>query len=744
MSRRGSSVAELRRLGGLESALKIVQTGTSSDARESAALVLANSSQQDDEVCKRVVDLPQEVLAELVGHLKSTNAIVKKSVARTIANCTAAEFEDGSSASAALLAAGAVAALLDVVPCKDLALMRSVTSALDNLCQDSTAVCAEAFRVGALDCLVSILVRPEWPTDDIVNESIASCLGSLVASSEAAAAMAAENGAVRCMYEAVKPLADAAVARREMETTGESVDDPATPPAQREPTDVEELAFTMITTALKMSPAAVFALYQLDATFSLLRNMLASPVDEVQVQAMAAIECCALAAVQGPDGLGVAGAGTATAAAPAAVEGEEKKADPEGGAVADGVAGGAGGGAAAPAAATAGGGKGFSGPSFTASLAADKKAAAAADDRLPRVQVLEAVYTHISVTLTWMLDHTTDEVATIARRTFTVLRRGAGEGSTVTAATLRPFLGSGVVPVLQTLLGSENEATSAYCEECLVWLKEACTPEVLAGIKSDIATVESLDLRTSLAVALTYLCFDSEPIQKGFLVDDGLGNVLRMLSLPSKRPAAINYLLAVQPIIDPGDDEDEDEDDDGTIPPVAGPWSEDHVNNEEDSDVMLLLGEAKKKLYLHKTVLRDHSEVVSGMRMAQRDNIEVPEVSFETAEITMKAIYKGDLEAIWERARAPDATFAVEVMRLGHSLGMAVLTKFVSARLLDSIDEASIVPIFREALACADTRLCGACVNFVLENASWLFERGDKAEPLAELLRQLIAGMIEE
>lgn len=237
------------------------------------------------------------------------------------------------------------------------------------------------------------------------------------------------------------------------------------------------------------------------------------------------------------------------------------------------------------------------------------------------------------------------------------------------------------------------------------------------------------------------LCFDAPHVQKEFLTEDGLGNVLRMLGLPSKRPAAINYLLAIQPIIDGGEDEsDEDE----TLPPTAGPWSEAHVNVEEDSDLTLLMGEAKKPLFVHKTVLRDHSEVVAGMRMAQRDNVEVPDVSFDTALVAMKAVYQGDLESLWTRAAAPTPAFAVDVMRLGNSLGMPVLTKFVSAWLHESVDEESIVPVFREALASADAQLCGTCVQFILEKASWLFERGDKAEPLADLLRQLITGMIED
>lgn len=248
-----------------------------------------------------------------------------------------------------------------------------------------------------------------------------------------------------------------------------------------------------------LSPLAVFSLYKLDPTFSLLRNMLASAAEEMQVQAICAIERCANAAVSGPDDLGVPSS-----------EAEEKKGDPEarqsGSASADAeaidsaaVSGGAGG------VVEASSGKGFAGPTFRQSLAADAAARERQDSRLPREQVLEAVFSHVSVTLTWLLDHTDDTVATTARRTFSLLRRAAGEGGTVSASSMRPFLGSGVVPVLQTLTGSENESTATYCDECLAWLKEACTPELVHDIKSDIATTESLELRTALAVALTYV-----------------------------------------------------------------------------------------------------------------------------------------------------------------------------------------------------------------------------------------------
>lgn len=127
--------------------------------------------------------------------------------------------------------------------------MQSVTSSLDNLCADSAACCTEVTDCGGLDSLVSVLARPEWPVDDIVNESIASCLCSLVASSERSASIAADNGALRCMYEVVRPFAESVVQKRDFEASGESVDDPATP-QQREATVVEELAFTMITNSL--------------------------------------------------------------------------------------------------------------------------------------------------------------------------------------------------------------------------------------------------------------------------------------------------------------------------------------------------------------------------------------------------------------------------------------------------------------------------------------------------------------
>ena len=125
------------------------------DSRESAALVMANASQLDDAVCARILALPDDLLAALVARLQcecarlcvlrqllrahptgltrctprcagwvaraATKVIVKKSVARTVANCTAAELDEGAPDAAEVLRkAGVVPALLDVIPTRDL------------------------------------------------------------------------------------------------------------------------------------------------------------------------------------------------------------------------------------------------------------------------------------------------------------------------------------------------------------------------------------------------------------------------------------------------------------------------------------------------------------------------------------------------------------------------------------------------------------------------------------------------
>lgn len=106
-----SASAELRRLGGLDQVVTLLEAGESL-IRENAALVLANCSQSDEDFAIRLVEHGEEtwqLLCDLLAgalvnvalNMRLMNrrtddgdATVQRSVARTIANCSAIDPED--------------------------------------------------------------------------------------------------------------------------------------------------------------------------------------------------------------------------------------------------------------------------------------------------------------------------------------------------------------------------------------------------------------------------------------------------------------------------------------------------------------------------------------------------------------------------------------------------------------------------------------------------------------------------
>ena len=196
------------------------------------------------------------------------------------------------------------------------------------------------------------------------------------------------------------------------------------------------------------------------------------------------------------------------------------------------------------------------------------------------------------------------------------------------------FVKAGCVPVLQGLTGSVNAATVDYADRLLRWLKHEARGPPLNRLLTTITTDPDPAVRLKVSVGVFYMCFDAKWVRDPFLKRQGLPALLAMLKSPGpQRKMALDFLRAVDPILQPMEEDDGDSPDPrwlvgsplrvGTLaePPPTDTFTVDDFNNKMSADLTLRVGPVPdefKEMHVHKALLSAHSSIVAGMLSTQQ------------------------------------------------------------------------------------------------------------------------------
>ena len=144
--------------------------------------------------------------------------------------------------------------------------------------------------------------------------------------------------------------------------------------------------------------------------------------------------------------------------------------------------------------------------------------------------------------LVWMIDHRGKFIRANARRCLEALRTSSGD-------TLVPFIEQGLVALLHRITGSKHAEAAQYAREFLGWLKREVQGPALHVLLRTLNMEGNEEMRGNIAIAFVHLCFEADHIRAAFINDGGLDSTLSMLLDGKGRGVGLEFLYALQPLI---------------------------------------------------------------------------------------------------------------------------------------------------------------------------------------------------
>eukprot|EP00947_MAST-08B_sp_MAST-8B-sp1_P001810 g1810.t1 len=500
---------ELQRLGGLPSTLKLLEA-RKSEVKETAALVLANCTHEDQEICAELVTVG---LDPVVACLRpgENNAAVQLNAARTVANLTSMEATEpeGQPVSEVLRACNCTDLLFAILtsPRSGDLVLKPVSLALGNLACDDERVRDEAAKHGAMAPLARMLESSDADLREHALGALVNCTEGHAANSVALR----EHGAVPKLL----PMIGAKVAGAGAGAAGSS-------PARGDlDEDTLDLALTLLTNIVshdKTGCAEIHSGGGIDPLVALMESRVA----EVQENATFLLAHCAeygmkpAGSEDDSSGSGSSGKGDKASSSSSSSSSSSTSGSGEAKAGGGGRGGGSGSGSGPP--------PQMIGDSIRSQLRVASSGALTG--------------------LVWMVDHRSAFVRANAKRCLEGLRTGRGD-------TLVPFIEQGLVPLLHKKTGSKNKETAAYAGELLQWMKTEVQGPALHVLLRTLNLDGNEELRGNIAIALVHLCFEADHIRAAFINDGGLDSTLSMLLSPKGpgRGVCLEFLYAIQPLL---------------------------------------------------------------------------------------------------------------------------------------------------------------------------------------------------